>query len=165
MASNLAELIVRLSEKEGALDELALILTEEQRCIVGLDTASLARIELRKEDVLGRLGKLQDACTTLLHRELEERGVADDRRLSSLVNAANGPERELLAPLQQRLAGRVAALERQFRTNREMLEHSLGLIRNSMELFVRMLGDCATYGARGIISSGSTGGLLLRREI
>ncbi len=165
MASNLADLIASLSEKECAMDELADILTEEQRCIVSLDTVSLARNDLRKGDLLSRLANLQQICSCLLRRALEERGLPDDQRLTSLVGAAASSDRDLLAPLQERLASRARDLDRQLRTNRCMLENSLGLVRNTMALFGKLLGDCTTYCAQGTIRSGSSGGLLLRREI
>jgi flagellar biosynthesis/type III secretory pathway chaperone len=161
----MVDLISILAENEKVLAELALVLTDEQRCIVDLDLASLAENGGRKEKITTRLSRVRDESRAMIRQAGGELGLNGAPSLTALIDAAGTDEQERLRPLQRRIQRLATALERQHEVNRRMLQNSLNMINGSMALFARLLGGCDTYGAQGRISSGSTGWSMLRQEM
>lgn len=166
MASRVLDLITVLAEQERAMEELLLTLSEEQRHIVALDVKRLEENRCRKENAVINLGRVQAKCGEMIRIAGEELGKKDVVTLSALIVAAGASVQKELRPLQQRLLGLAGLLDRQLGVNRKIIENSLGMVKNSMELFGRLLGGGAeTYSAQGRISTGRTGGTILRRDI
>ena len=165
MASSMVELITLLSENEKVLGEMAVALSEEQRCVVDLDLERLTENGDRKEEITARLMIVREECRAVMKQAGCELGLKEISSLSTLIDAASTADQRKLHPLQQRLMRLAQALERQHDLNRRMLENSIGLIKSSMALFSRLIGGCDTYGARGQISSGRSRGSILRQEI
>lgn len=165
MASSVAELISLLSENERILGELSSALTDEQRCIVDLDLERLAENGGKKCEIMDRLTRVRDEGRALLRQAGAELGIHEIESLTALIAAAAAAEQHQLRPVQQRLLRLSQRLERQHAANRRMLENSIGMIKSSLALFVRLLGGCDTYGAQGRITSGGTSGSIFRQEI
>lgn len=165
MASSMVKLISLLTENERVLGELACALADEQRCIVDLDLEQLAENGGRKGEIMDRLTRVRDEGQALLRQAGAEQGINEIPSLTVLIAAAAAAEQSQLRPLQQRLLRLGQRLERQHATNRRMLENSIGMIKSSMALFIRLLGGCDTYGAQGRITSGGTSGSIFRQEI
>lgn len=165
MTSSLAGLNILLTENEKVLTELAAALKEEQRCIVELDLEQLAQNGCRKEELTARLTRLREECCLLMKQAGSELGLSDIPSLSPLIAATTVTEQRKLRPSQQRLSSLAQAVERQYAMNRQMLENSLTMIKNSMALFGRLLGGSDTYGAQGQINSSRASGGIFRQEI
>lgn len=166
MASGASDLMDVMLEQEKAMEELLLTLAEEQRHIVALDIERLEENRLRKENAITSLGRVQVKCAEMIRIAGENLGKKEIRTLSALMAAAGVSVQKELRPLQQRLLGLAGLLGRQLEVNRKIIESSLGMVKNSMELFGRLLGGGAeTYSAQGRISMGRTRGAIFRRDI
>lgn len=165
MENSMAKLIALLTLKERTMEEMACILSEEQRRIMEMNPAAVAESNLMKEEVTSRLARLADECRVLMASVGVERGLEQSVNLSLVIDTASDSERQNLVPLQQRLLLLAGSLRRQQDLSRRMLTHSLGLIQRSMALFSKLLGGCDTYGARGRVCTGSAGISFLSREI
>lgn len=165
MTSKMSALANLLVEQEKAMEELAQALTDEQRAIIGMDLGQLTESRCRKEQAAAVLEQLKTECGELMRGLGSELGVANVRNLSDLIAAADAAEQEELRRLQRRQVMLANGVDRQMALNRKMLVKSIGMVENSMALFGRLLGDCATYGAQGRVTSGGARGSIFRREI
>lgn len=165
MANNMAELITVLNVNELVLEELALVLKEEERCIIAMDLDKLSENGCRKEAITARLIRVRNECCTLMGQAGNDLGLAEVPSLSPLIAASSSVEQRRLRPLQQRLTNLARTLEHQYAMNLRLLGNSLNLITRSMALFGSLLCSCDTYGARGEINRGRASGSFLRREI
>ena len=164
MAASMQTLISLLGENEQLLDELAVTLDEEQRCIVTLDLRQLAENNSRKVLLNARLKEFRDECCSLMQQVGSELGCQTPN-LSALVTAAGPRDQQQLRPLQSRLASRAGLIERKYENNRRILEKSNSVISATLSLMSRTMGGCDTYGMQGRVSSGVNGMNLVRREM
>ena len=166
MASSMSKLISLLSEKERAMKEMAGTLAEEQQSIINMDPLSVEDASRRKQDVTARLVCLSVECRVLMEKVGVERGLepGNTLNLSLLLEAASPGEQDRLRPLQNRLLLLAGAVERQIELNRRILGNAVGMVRRSLSLIGRLLGDCDTYGAHGRVSTGRTGACIVSRE-
>ncbi len=165
MPDSMDRLIMLLTEKEQIMQEMVHSLTEEQSRIMEMNPATVETSNRRKEEVTIRLAGVTASCRELMTVVGSERGVEPVETLTILIAAASETERQELLPLQRRLLALGDVLVRQQDLNRKMLLRSLGLIRQSLALFTGLLGFSDTYGAKGRVSTTSTGLCFLSREI
>jgi len=165
MRNRAALLIPLLMEKERSLAELAGLLDEERRCIVGLDPAGLEESVLRKENVWTRLARLGEECTRLLRNVEAESGESDTPTLSPFIAGAALPEQAELRPLQRRLIELGEKVRWQTELNRMLLVSSLDRVRRSLALFTRLIDGAETYGFRGHLTCEKVRGRILCREL
>lgn len=165
MSGCVAELIRVLKEKQDSLECMQSILEEENKCIVGLDSDSLAITSAHKEQIIEKISVLNETCRTALQRAHRELETKDGGSLSSLIARLKQPEQDVVCSLQKRLLIVAKKNEQLLSLNKGLLENSLSLVNRSLRFFVGLLSNADTYGNAGRMTESTAGARLIRKEM
>ncbi|NJD37901.1 MAG: flagellar protein FlgN [Geobacter sp.] len=154
-----------LTRQVAVLQELQQVLQQEQKAIVGLDTAEMELLNSRKEELLNRQRTVADTLRQAMTETAAELRLPGSATLTEIIDAMPASAKAQVQPLQQSARQTGSSVSIVAGQNRRMLEQFLGVVNDSLGFILRILNTSNTYGVRGTyLPNHQAGAVMVSKE-
>lgn len=165
-ASKMAELIRLLNQETDLYRSLHTVLHREQDAAVLSDLDLLAKTAGEKEHLISDLRQKEKRRCQIVAALAAELGIAGrEVTLTSIANAAGEPYAGRLQRINIEFRDVINSLQTANERNRELVEHSLALLRGSFNLLNDLTAPGTIYYRSGNIRNSKSTGNCISSEI
>jgi flagellar biosynthesis/type III secretory pathway chaperone len=160
------QIIEILEQSEAVFQELAPVFDRERQAALASNHRRLAEVTIEKEELLGRLSKLERKRINLINLAADSLKLSPAQlNLSELAARANASQAARIISLRDALGRSIKLIKRANAENRLLLQHCLELARGAVAFFQHWMMPASVYGSSGRIDSGHRNGKLLSGTI
>lgn len=160
----MTKLTQALSLQLQMFEELLAILKQELHDMSEINLEAMAEINIRKEDVAGRIeahrAPLREAISEAARRE----GLASEATLGELAACLVPKGDKEVHRLHKALNETAERIQQAASINREIAERFASTVTNSLDLITRLINQSNVYGASGGYQQRQTGAVMLNTE-
>ncbi|PID40381.1 MAG: hypothetical protein CR984_03525 [Proteobacteria bacterium] len=159
-----------LNAETECYEKMDRLLDNEKRALSLSRQADFDRIQHQKENLVGALQRLEkDRCRKAQDLAEALKMGTSNIRVSQLISRLDSPEGSELEECSQRLRQQIDKIRVKNRRNRQLIQHSLELMDESMRLLSGLISDSCVYAGPGngspVSGYNSGGGRLFRQNI
>jgi flagellar biosynthesis/type III secretory pathway chaperone len=160
------QIIQILEQSEAIFQELVPVFDRERQAALASNARRLAEVTVEKEELLGRLSKLEQKRINLINLMADNLKLSPaDLNLTELAARADTHQATRIINLRDALSRSVKTIKRVNIENRILLQHCLELARGAISFFQHWMTPASVYGASGRIDNGHRNGKLLSGTI
>jgi len=166
MNSTLDQLIGLLRQESRLYRSLLVVIDQEKEAAVRSDVNALNQAGIDKENYLAEIKIKEKGRRQLVAHLAAERGVAAaDLTLSRLSDGADNPQAAILRRVSREFLSLLRQVQAANRRNRQIVEHSLALLRGSFNLLNELMTPNMVYYRSGNIQSAKSTGKCVSSEV